>query len=202
MRPLPPSLSHRSLTIKKVGEAPGIRKTELGALYTPNRRNRFFARSGKNLQRFGTSRRADRLSPHHDYQFSAFSTEVLLWINQGTIIVVLPLLPQLIQRNVRQQAQEPGNPTIDQRHDSEPMHTMLNSGCRTILYKKCSDFCFRNMGCYEAPGKHQTYQSVWVLPDRVIHRGAERKKRKKTEKVQRCKGGVLKLQPQTVVIVI
>ena len=38
MRPLPPSLSHRSLTIKKVGEAPGIQKAELGALYTPNRR--------------------------------------------------------------------------------------------------------------------------------------------------------------------
>ena len=30
MRPLLPSLSHRSLTIKKVGEAPGIRKAELG----------------------------------------------------------------------------------------------------------------------------------------------------------------------------
>ena len=47
MRPLPPSLSHRSLTIKKVGKAPGIRKAELGALYTPNRKNRFFVRSGK-----------------------------------------------------------------------------------------------------------------------------------------------------------
>ena len=78
-------------------------------------------------------RRVDRLSPHHDSQFSAFSTKVLLWINQGTIVVVLPLLPQSIQRNVRQQAQEPGNPTIAQRHDSEPMHIVLNSGCRTIL---------------------------------------------------------------------
>ena len=38
-------------------------------------------------------RTADRLSPHHDSQFLAFSTEVLLWINQGTIAVVLPLLP-------------------------------------------------------------------------------------------------------------
>ena len=32
------------------------------------------------------------------------------------------------------------------------------------------------MGCYEAPGKHQAYQSVQVLPDRVIHRGAEKEK--------------------------
>ena len=93
MWPLPPSLSHRSLTIKKVGEAPGIRKTELGALYTPNRRSRFFVRSRKNLQRFGTSRTADQLSPHHDSQFSAFSTEVLVWKNRDTIAVVLPLLP-------------------------------------------------------------------------------------------------------------
>ena len=32
------------------------------------------------------------------------------------------------------------------------------------------------MGFYEAPGKHQAYQSVQVLPDRVIHRGAEKEK--------------------------
>ena len=93
MRPLPPPLSHRSLTINKVGEAPGVRKAELGALYTPNWKNRFFARSGKNLQRFGTSRTADRLSPHHDSQFSSFSTEVLIRKNRDTIAVVLPLLP-------------------------------------------------------------------------------------------------------------
>ena len=93
MRPLPLPLSHRSLTINKVGEAPGVRKAELGALYTPNRKNQLFARSGKNLQRFGTSRTADRLSPHHDSQFSAFSTEVLVRKNRDTIAVVLPLLP-------------------------------------------------------------------------------------------------------------
>ena len=28
-------------------------------------------------------RTADRLSPHHDSQFSAFSTEVLVWSNPG-----------------------------------------------------------------------------------------------------------------------
>ena len=93
MRPLPPSLSHRSLTINKVGEAPGVRKAELGALYTPNRKNRLFARSGKKLQRFGTSRTADQLTPHHDSQFSAFFTEVLVRKNRDTIAVVLPLLP-------------------------------------------------------------------------------------------------------------
>ena len=92
MRPLPPSLSQRSLTVNKVGEAPGFRKDELGALYTPNRKNRFFARSGKNLQRFGISRTADRLSPHHDSQFLAFSTKVLVRKNRETIAVVLPVL--------------------------------------------------------------------------------------------------------------
>ena len=89
MRTLPPSLSRRSLTIRKVGEAPVVRKAEPGALYMPNRKNRLFARSGKKLQRFGTSRTADQLTPHHDSQFSAFSTEVLIRNNQGTIAVVL-----------------------------------------------------------------------------------------------------------------
>ena len=93
MRPLPPPLNHRSWTINKVGESPGVHKAELGALYTPNRMNRFFARSGKNLERFGTSRTADRLSPHHDSQFSAFPTEVLVRNNRDTITVVLPMLP-------------------------------------------------------------------------------------------------------------
>ena len=32
----------------------------------------------------------DQVSQHHDSQFLAFSTEVLLWVNQGTIAVVLP----------------------------------------------------------------------------------------------------------------
>ena len=36
--------------------------------------------------------------------------------------------------------------------------------------------CCRIAGRYEAPGKHQTYPSVRVLPDRVIHRGAEKEK--------------------------
>ena len=79
--------------MNKVDEAPGVRKAELGALYTPNRKNRSIARSEKNLQRFGTSRTADQLSPHHDSQFSAFSTEVLVRKNRDTITVVLPLLP-------------------------------------------------------------------------------------------------------------
>ena len=34
----------------------------------------------------------DQLSPHHDSQFSVFSTEVLIRTNQDTIAVVLPLL--------------------------------------------------------------------------------------------------------------
>ena len=42
---------------------------------------------------FVTSRTVDQLSPHHDSQFLAFSTEVLVRMNQGTIAVVLPLLP-------------------------------------------------------------------------------------------------------------
>ena len=38
-------------------------------------------------------RTADQLSPYHDSQFSAFSTEVLVRKNRDTIAVVLPALP-------------------------------------------------------------------------------------------------------------
>ena len=43
------------------------------------------------------------------------------------------------------------------------------------------------MGCYEAPGKHQAYQSVQVLPDRIIHRGAKREKKKENRKGTKVK---------------
>ena len=36
---------------------------------------------------------ATSLSLHHDSQFSAFSTEVLVRKNRDTIVVVLPVLP-------------------------------------------------------------------------------------------------------------
>ena len=45
------------------------------------------------LKDFITSRTADQLSLHHDSQFSAFSTEVLVRKNRDTIAVVLPVLP-------------------------------------------------------------------------------------------------------------
>ena len=55
-------------------------------------------------------------------------------------------------------------------------------GVPNYTYKKCSDFCCRSVGCYEARGKHQTYQSVQLPPDRVIHRGAERQKKERKQK--------------------
>ena len=42
---------------------------------------------------FVTPRIADQLMPHHESQFSAFSTEVLVRKNRDTIAVVLPALP-------------------------------------------------------------------------------------------------------------
>ena len=49
--------------------------------------------AGEILKDFTTSRTADQLSPYHDSQFSAFSTEVLVRKNRDTIAVVLPVLP-------------------------------------------------------------------------------------------------------------
>ena len=44
---------------------------------------RSFAWCGKNLQRFCNPRTADRLSPYHDSQFLAFSTEVFIRSRPG-----------------------------------------------------------------------------------------------------------------------
>ena len=51
---------------------------------------------------------------------------------------------------------------------------ILNSGWQTILIKSVRTFVAGR--CYEAPCKHQTCQSVQVLPDRVIHRGDEKER--------------------------
>ena len=84
-----------------VGAAPCVRKTVLGALEAPDRRKKPSHRmlrwlwhyAGEILKDFVTSRIADQLSPYHDSQFSAFSTEVLVRKNRDTIAVVLPVLP-------------------------------------------------------------------------------------------------------------
>ena len=73
-----------------MGAAPGIRTSVLRA---SDREVPILRIMRKKSPTICNLRTADRLSPYHDSQFSAFSTEVLLWINQGTIIAVLPLLP-------------------------------------------------------------------------------------------------------------
>ena len=80
--------------------------------------------AGEILKDFGTARIADQLSPYHESQFSAFSTEVLIRKNRDTIAVVLPVLPDIAERKVPKHGSR-ANPTIDPRHDSELMHIML-----------------------------------------------------------------------------
>ena len=53
---------------------------------------------------------------------------------------------------------------------------MLNSGCQTILIKSVRTFVAVMWGAIKPLAKHQTYQSVRVLPNRVIHRGAGKEK--------------------------
>ena len=67
---------------------------------------------------------ADQLSPHHDSQFSAFSTEVLDRASRKYNRSSSPFTTLAKKQNVGWQAQEPRNPTIDQRRDQEPMHIM------------------------------------------------------------------------------
>ena len=73
-----------------MGAGPGIRTRVLSA---SDREVPILRIMRKKSPTICNLRTADRLSPHHDSQFLAFSTEVLLRVNQGTIAVVLPLLP-------------------------------------------------------------------------------------------------------------
>ena len=89
--------------------------------------------SAEKIARDFDLRIADQLSPHHDSQFSVFSTEVFARINQKHNRSSSPFTTLADRAERKVVSTEPGNPTIDQRHDSEPMHIMLNSGCRTVL---------------------------------------------------------------------
>ena len=73
-----------------MGAAPGVRTRVLSA---SDREVPILHGMRKKSPTICDLRTADRLTLHHDSQFSAFSTEVLIWINQDTIAVVLPLLP-------------------------------------------------------------------------------------------------------------
>ena len=73
-----------------MGAAPGIRTRVLSAF---DREVPILRMMRKKSQAIYNPRTAGRLSPYHDSQFSAFSTEVLIRVNQGTIVVVLPVPP-------------------------------------------------------------------------------------------------------------
>ena len=83
-----------------VGAAPSVRKAELGALLAPDRKtdpsqSAFYSgvMQNKSLRTRRNLANSDQLLPHHDSQFSAFSTEVLVQKNRDTITVVLLVLP-------------------------------------------------------------------------------------------------------------
>ena len=60
---------------------------------TPDRVEADPSHNAEKIARDCDLRRADLLTPHHDSQFSAFSTEALAQLNWGAIAVVLPVLP-------------------------------------------------------------------------------------------------------------
>ena len=75
----------------------------------------------------------DQLSPHHDSQFSAFSTEVLDQMNRKHNRSSSPFTT-LADRAERKVASiGAGQPNIDPRHDSKLMHIRPNSRRRSTL---------------------------------------------------------------------
>ena len=67
----------------------------------------------------------DQLSPHHDSQISAFSTKVLDQMNRKHNRSGSPFIALADRAERKVASTRAGNPTIDPRHDSEPMHIML-----------------------------------------------------------------------------
>ena len=63
-------------------------------------------------------------SPHHDSQFSAFSTKVLNQVNWKHNRSSSPFTTLADRAERKVVSTGAGNPTIDQRHDSEQMHIM------------------------------------------------------------------------------
>mgnify|MGYP006266249959 CR=1 FL=1 len=92
-RALTLSLSHRSLTVGLRYSPWYVRDCLNTVRYMGDLKNGPSCNT-EGIAKIPMSHRVvDQLSPHHDSQFSAFSTEVLIRINQDTIVVVLPLLP-------------------------------------------------------------------------------------------------------------
>ena len=112
----------------------GTALSELGCCECPAGWRPAYSIMQKNRKRFMFSHRiADQLSPHHDSQFSAFSTEVFIWVNQKhnrSSSHGAALADRVERKAAKHRSRE--NPTFDQRHDSDLMHIRPNSRRRTL----------------------------------------------------------------------
>ena len=81
----------------------------------------------KSLKIAMNRRVVDQLSPHHDSQFSAFSTEVFNQVNRNHNRSSSPFTTLADKTERKVVSTGAGDPTVDHRHDSELMHIMPNS---------------------------------------------------------------------------
>ena len=121
-RALTLSLSHRSLTVGLRYSPWYVRSFRIRCVTWVTRRTVLRVIRKESRKILISHRVVDQLSPHHDSQFLAFSTEVLDQMNRKHNRSSSPFttLPDRAERKVARQ--EPGNPTIDQRHNSELIH--------------------------------------------------------------------------------
>ena len=73
----------------------------------------------------------------------------------------------------------------DQRHDSKPMHIMLNSGCRTVLIKSVRTFVAIMWGAMKPLSNIKRTKVYRCYLIGLSTGELKRKKGKKTEKVQK-----------------
>ena len=114
---------------------------------------RSFAWRGKNLQRFCNPRTADWLSPYHDSQFLAFSTEVLIRSRPGHNRSSSPFTTLADRAERRVASTGAGQPNYSPKTWFGANAYNAKFGVPNYTYKKCSDFCCCSVGCYETPSK-------------------------------------------------
>ena len=139
-----PSLRHRSFIIKH-GRKPWYTNQSAVSVWSGSTDPSWNAEKSPTICDLRT---ADQLSPHHDSQFSS-------WFKLGHNRSSSPFttLADVAERRVASTGAGQPNYWPKTWFGANPYNAKF--GVPNYTYKKCSDFCCHNVGCYKAPGKHQ-----------------------------------------------
>ena len=112
---------------------------------------------------------ADRLSPYHDSQFSAFSTEVLIWFRPGHNHISSPFntLPDVAERRVASTGA--GQPNYWRKTWFGANAYNAKFGVPNLSLRSVRTL-LPYYGAQWSPWLINAYQSVWVRLDKIINK--------------------------------